>query len=96
MIRSHLDTVMLLTVTHRLCGTLRKSGGARMRGLELLDYEQEAPRLSRAAGTLKADSERTRSGHSELKKEKNKRERRRAKQDPSCAPGYGRYSGWET
>ena len=31
-----------------------------------------------------------------LKKEKNRSERRRAKQDPECDPSYGKYSGWET
>lgn len=68
-----------------------------MRGLELLDqYEQIAPRVKGAARTEKADSERSRSGHSMLKREKNRRERRRARQEPDCAAGYGYYSGWET
>lgn len=34
-------------------------------------------------------------GHQWLKRRKNKLERRKAKQDPECAPTYGRYKGWE-
>lgn len=34
--------------------------------------------------------------HRFLKRAKNRAERRRAKQDPECVPGYGRYHGWET
>lgn len=31
-----------------------------------------------------------------LRRTKNKVERKRAKQDPECFPGYGRYRGWWT
>ena len=34
--------------------------------------------------------------HRHLKKAKIRHERRRANQDPECAPLYGRYAGWET
>lgn len=31
-----------------------------------------------------------------LKRQKNKAERKRARQNPECQPNYGRYYGWET
>lgn len=34
--------------------------------------------------------------HKFLKKHKRRIERRRAKRDPECPPGYGKYSGYET
>ena len=34
--------------------------------------------------------------HSYLKKIKRRIERRRAKKDPECTPGYGKYRGYET
>jgi len=36
------------------------------------------------------------SGHNWLKRQKNRVERRKAKRDPECTPGYGRYKGYET
>ena len=65
-----------------------------MRGLELVEWGAPEPRS--AHRTEKADSERTRSGHSARKQEKNRRERKRARLVPDCAAGYGRYSGYET
>lgn len=34
--------------------------------------------------------------HRFIKDQKRRLERRRAKLDPDCVPGYGRYSGYET
>lgn len=34
--------------------------------------------------------------HRYLKRAKARAERRRAKKDPECVPGYGKYRGWET
>jgi len=34
--------------------------------------------------------------HRSLKRRKNRLERRRARLNPECVPGYGRYAGWET
>ncbi len=46
----------------------------------------------------KADGKSRRAGgyHQFIKRRKNRVERRRAKHDPECQPGYGRYRGWET
>jgi hypothetical protein len=41
-------------------------------------------------------SKRRSSLHSFLKKHKRKIERRRAKENPECSPGYGKYKGYET
>lgn len=34
--------------------------------------------------------------HTRTKKQKNRDERRLAKQDPEVQPGYGKYRGWES
>jgi hypothetical protein len=36
-----------------------------------------------------------RKSHKMVKKWKNRRERKRAKDDPECAPEYSKYDGWE-
>lgn len=41
-------------------------------------------------------SRRAGSAHSWYKRWKNRAERRKAKRDPECTPGYGRYKGYET
>ena len=43
-----------------------------------------------------ADGRGGNSYHRFLKRRKNRIERKRAKQNPDCVPGYGRYSGYET
>ena len=35
-------------------------------------------------------------GRAYEKRRKNRNERHRAKQNPACQPGYGRYRGWLT
>jgi len=35
------------------------------------------------------------SHHRFIKRQKARIERRRAKRDPECTPGYGKYRGWE-
>ena len=54
-----------------------------------------------AQGVEKADgnSRKSKSGkcyHWWLKKWKARQERRKAKKNPNCNPGYGKYRGWET
>jgi len=34
--------------------------------------------------------------HRWIQKQKHRLERRRAKKDPECLPGYGKYSGYES
>jgi len=48
-------------------------------------------------GFEKADGKSKRAGgyHQWLKRQKARIERRRAKRDPECRPGYGKYRGWE-
>lgn len=43
-----------------------------------------------------ADGYSGRSYHRYLKLTKRRMERRRAKRDPECMPGYGKYRGYET
>ena len=43
----------------------------------------------------KADGYSGDSYHRFIKKQKRRSERRRAKQNPECAPSYGKYKGWE-
>jgi hypothetical protein len=52
----------------------------------------------KAAKVMQADgrSRRAGGGHQFLKKQKARAERRRARQNPECVPGYGRYKGYET
>lgn len=44
----------------------------------------------------KADGSGGSKRHTEIKKRKNRLERKAAKQDPECQPGYGKYRGWES
>ena len=53
----------------------------------------------KAAKIAQADSiwsTRSNGYHAFLKRQKVRIERRRAKRDPECVPGYGKYQGWES
>ena len=50
----------------------------------------------RRAKVEKADGSGGSKRHTEIKRRKNRSERRLAKQNPQVQPGYGRYRGWET
>lgn len=54
-------------------------------------------RIERVPGIEQADGGRYGKGeyHRFLKREKARKERRRAKKNPECTPAYARYSGWE-
>lgn len=51
--------------------------------------KQRIPRIE------KADVPSTK-GKRDLKKDKNRAERRAAKKDPETVPSYGKYSGWQS
>lgn len=51
------------------------------------------PRKARAVEQADGDEGRY---HRSLKKQKRRSERRRAKHDPECEPGYKKYYGYET
>jgi hypothetical protein len=63
------------------------------------DVEPEKPAYAFRGGASveQADgrSKHAGGGHQFRKIQKRRRERRRAKRNPECFPGYGRYSGWE-
>lgn len=50
----------------------------------------------RRAKVEEADGEGGSKRHTRTKKQKNRDERRLAKQEPECQPGYGKYNGWES
>ena len=51
-------------------------------------------KTSRAYGEMADGSGRSKY-HKFLKKNKARNERKKAKRDPSCQPGYGKYRGYE-
>lgn len=52
-------------------------------------------RANSAVG-VKADGYGGRIYHAYIKRQKNRLERRRARRQPDCVSGYGRYNGWES
>lgn len=61
-----------------------------------VDIEALAEKITDRAKGVQADGWGGGNYHRFIKQQKNRQERRRAKRNPECQHGYGRYRGWES